>query len=757
MTDIAALGISVDTRDLKSAKNEFVQFSNAAKVAERAASGLSNTSNKFSSAEIKAMGAAMGGVERASAAAAKALAAASLAAQKAGSVGTSGVKALAQASGAARAQVQNLAYQIQDVGTMLAMGQSPFMLLAQQLPQITQNGGALTGVMAAFKQTLMGLISPLGLLTTGFVLLASGAISYFTSSSSAADKADEAWKQHAEIIKSLKSAFGEAAEGLSDYVTRSHTEIAAGARAGLETLKAAAIDARTAFVDAFLPSGSLWGRSAVDQQFLPFKGALEDFRKSARAGAPDFAGLRAEVERLVSTDPSGLRNAGDAIINASSAAADAERKVRAAENAIALIGGTASSQVGGVNELAKALNELAGIAVPALSGTEQALAAYRKAMAAAQGSEDRASARAAYDAALQRISNQDPTVINSDGNLTNVPLPGQRPITLGDAPVRGSGSSSKQKAYESATQSINEQTRALQAQNQAQAALNPLVEDYGYSQARVKVATDLLLAAERDKRAITPQLISDINALAEGYAAQVVAQNQATEATKRAQEAVAFAKQTTAGFLNELRNGLRNGETFWESFGNAALSVLDRITDKLLNDVLDALFKVGGAGSGGGGGGGGFLSSLFSGLFGGGKSFFPTMPGAGLFESGGYTGDGAASKAAGIVHAGEYVFSAAATKRLGVGNLDRMHTGAKKGYQSGGYVTPFSGSTAQATGQAANQNVHVTVGVSVDQNGNLQAYVKDVARGEAVQATATGLKQYQRGRQDRYNGGENVA
>ncbi|MCZ7862869.1 phage tail length tape measure family protein [Agrobacterium salinitolerans] len=755
MTDIAALGISVDTRDIKSAKNEFVQFSNAAKIAERAASGLSNTSSKFSSAEIKAMGAAMGGVERASAAAAKALAAASFAAQKAGSVGTSGVKSLAQASGAARAQVQNLAYQIQDVGTMLAMGQSPFMLLAQQLPQITQNGGALTGIMAAFKQTLMGLISPLGLLTTGFVLLASGAISYFTSSSSAADKADEAWKQHGEIIKSLRAAFGEAAEGLSDYVTRSHVEVAAAARASIETLKAAAVNARTAFVDSFLPSGSLWGRSAIDQQFLPFKGALEDFRKSARAGAPDFAGLRAEVERLVSTDPSGLRNAGDAIINASSAAADAERKVRAAENAIALIGGTASSQVGGVNELAKALNELAGIAVPALSGTEQALAAYRKAMAAAQGSEDRASARAAYDAALQRISNQDPTVINSDGNLTNVPLPGQRPITLGDALARGSSGSSKQKAYESATLSINEQTRALQAQNQAQAALNPLVEDYGYSQARVKVATDLLLAAERDKRAITPQLISDINAVAEGYAAQVVAQNQATEATKRAQEAVAFAKQATAGFLNELRNGLRNGETFWESFGNAALSVLDRITDKLLNEVLDALFKVGGAGSGGGGGG--FLSSLFSGLFGGGKSFFPTMPGAGLFESGGYTGDGAASKAAGIVHAGEYVFSAAATKRLGVGNLDRMHTGAKKGYQSGGYVAPFSGSTAQGTGQAANQNVHVTVGVSVDQNGNLQAYVKDVARGEAAQATATGLKQYQRGRQDRYNGGENVA
>lgn len=708
MTDIATLGIAVDTKDLRSAKNEFAQFANAAKVAERAASGLSGTSSKFSSSEIKAMGAAMGGVERASTAAAKALNATSVAAKNVGAAATSGVKALGQASGAARAQVQNLAYQIQDVGTMLAMGQSPFMLLAQQLPQITQNGGALTGVMAAFKQTLMGLVSPLGLLTTGFVLLASTAVSYFSSSSSLAERADDAWKQHGEIIKSLKAAFGEAAEGLTDYVTRSQTELAAAARAGVEIMKAAAVDARTAFVDSFLPNGGLFGRSAVAQEFMPFKSALEDFKASARDGTPDFMGLRVEVERLVSTNPAGLRSAGDAIINASSAAADAERKVRAAENAIALIGGTASGQVGGVNELARALNELAGIAVPALSQTEQALAAYRKAVAAAQGSEDRASARAAYDAALQRISNEDPTVINSDGNMTSVPVPGQRPITLGDRPSRSSGGA-KQKAYDTATQSINEQTRALQAQNQAQAALNPLVEDYGFSQARVKAATDLLLAAERDKRAITPQLIADINSMADAYANQVVEQNKVAEATKKAQEAAAFAKQTTLGFVNELRNGLQQGEGFWSAFGNAALSVLDRITDKLLNDVLDAIFKVGG--SIGGGGGGGFLSSLFGGLFGGGGAF-PSAPG-GLYADGGYTGNSAASKAAGIVHGGEYVFSKKATDAIGVGNLEAMHRSAK-GYASGGYVAPVSASPSAPASTTAGAPTVIVVELSAD-------------------------------------------
>ncbi|UXT64137.1 hypothetical protein FY133_00525 [Agrobacterium tumefaciens] len=717
MTDIAALGISVDTRDLKSAKNEFVQFSNAAKVAERAASGLSNTSSKFSSAEIKAMEAAMGGVERASTAAGKALAAASLAAQRAGSVGSSGVKALGQASGAARAQVQNLSYQMQDIITMLISGQAPFMLLAQQLPQVTQNGGQLNGVFSAMKQTIAGLISPLGLATTAFVLIGSAAVSYFSEWMSSGVETDKTLKDHADMIERVAEEWGKAVPALQSYVA---------------ALKASKSN------EELLTST----RSVADKQW--------------ELARQQVANLNVELSNTIS------------LMNQAGTESTTVQAFHAAWEDVSVSVSKGEQNLSAVKQVQDTLaSAIAQTGVPALVSFQAAFADLTQTMAGATRQAETYT-QAALQALLvgkngPQLGSLSPLFSESgkfysgeDFTPRDAPMPSSRPlIELEGLPgASKTSSSSKQKAYESATLSINEQTRALQAQNQAQAALNPLVEDFGYSQARVKVATDLLLAAERDKRAITPQLISDINAMAEGYAAQVVAQNQATEATKRAQEAVAFAKQTTAGFLNELRNGLRNGETFWESFGNAALSVLDRITDKLLNDVLDSLFKVGGVGSGGGGG---FLSSLFSGLFGGGKSFFPTMPGAGLFENGGYTGDGAASKAAGIVHAGEYVFSAAATKRLGVGNLDRMHAGAKKGYQSGGYVTPFSGITAQGTGQAANQNVHVTVGVSVDQNGNLQAYVKDVARGEAARATSKGISEYQKQRQNLYDNGRNAA
>jgi hypothetical protein len=89
--------------------------------------------------------------------------------------------------------------------------------------------------------------------------------------------------------------------------------------------------------------------------------------------------------------------------------------------------------------------------------------------------------------------------------------------------------------------------------------------------------------------------------------------------TSRMREALDFAKDVTKGFFSDLRSGLEQGKGFWRSFGDAALNVLDKIVDKLLNDVIDAIFQVNSAG-GGGGGLLGMLGGLF-GLGGGGGGF----------------------------------------------------------------------------------------------------------------------------------------
>jgi hypothetical protein len=56
----------------------------------------------------------------------------------------------------------------------------------------------------------------------------------------------------------------------------------------------------------------------------------------------------------------------------------------------------------------------------------------------------------------------------------------------------------------------------------------------------------------------------------------------------------------------------------------------------------------------------------------------------GSFEQGGYTGNGGSLEPAGIVHRREYVFSAPAVRRIGLDNLDALHSGTDAGHQRAG-------------------------------------------------------------------------
>lgn len=108
---------------------------------------------------------------------------------------------------------------------------------------------------------------------------------------------------------------------------------------------------------------------------------------------------------------------------------------------------------------------------------------------------------------------------------------------------------------------------------------------------------------------------------------------------KKAREAMEFAKELTKGFVSDLRQGLANGEGFWRSFSNAALNALDRVVDKLLNEVLDALFQVNSSGAGGGGSWWQSLLDNIGGLFGaGGEAAVDPWDGLRLAKGGAFAG-----------------------------------------------------------------------------------------------------------------------
>lgn len=124
---------------------------------------------------------------------------------------------------------------------------------------------------------------------------------------------------------------------------------------------------------------------------------------------------------------------------------------------------------------------------------------------------------------------------------------------------------------------------------------------------RLRYEQDLLNQAANDNINLTAAQKQEIAGLAQQMAA--------TEAnTKRLKEAFDFAKDATKGFITDLRTGLMNGEGFFKSFANAATNLLNKVISKIEDELVNALFSIGGASSGGGG--------LFGGILGGiGKLF----------------------------------------------------------------------------------------------------------------------------------------
>ncbi|MGV1756108.1 hypothetical protein ACQZ6F_08660 [Rhizobium sp. A22-96] len=252
--------------------------------------------------------------------------------------------------------------------------------------------------------------------------------------------------------------------------------------------------------------------------------------------------------------------------------------------------------------------------------------------------------------------------------------------------------------------------------------------------------------------------------------------NSASANIIRYNEQLKYARELAGDFASTLVSGLRNGEGLWKSLGKAAISVLTKISDRLLNDVLNSLFKVNSAAAGGGlFGGGGILGGLLGGGGGLDLGILARSPQAaaavasgipGLWADGGYTGPGGKHEPAGIVHAGEVVWSQKDIARAGgVGIVEAMRLG-RRGYADGGVVGEGGPQLVRAQPDAAvpvrrlradNQNdasgsasgVHVTVGVSVDEDGNLKAYVKNVAQSEAQSSTRQGLNDFNQQLPDR--------
>jgi tape measure domain-containing protein len=239
---------------------------------------------------------------------------------------------------------------------------------------------------------------------------------------------------------------------------------------------------------------------------------------------------------------------------------------------------------------------------------------------------------------------------------------------------------------------IQERTAAIQAETAAQAGLNPLLNDFGYAVEFAASKQDLLNAAKSAGKEITPELTAQIDGLAAGYAnASSAAEKLAATQDKVREQAEFF------------------GDAFYDAFSELIpkIETGNKALDKFLNTLIEAVAQAAILGKGpfgapGGGGSGGLLGGLLGAIF--------------PFAKGGIAAHGRPQPlrrfARGGVSRSAAIFGEAGPEAA-VPLPDGRSIPVK-------FQTPAIPKRSTAGQQA----VDVQVGVTVDDDGKLQAYVR---------------------------------
>lgn len=589
MTDIASLGLSIDSSQAAAASSNLDAMAGAAGRAEGAA-------------------------KRVESAAAK----------------------LAQTNKVASVNTANLAAQFQDVIVTLQSGQSPMQVALQQGSQIAMafgNAGA-AGAARGLGAAFLSLVSPVSLLSVGIVALTGYAIQWATSSASQTDRATEALKSHDAVLKAIKDRYPQITVNSNGYVasverlglveTRNAETLQKSADAALNDLKAQA-DRVNTLVSA---SSGLRGKIASPEDVKAFndlQSATQSFLDSVASGKPQTDAFAKAISLIGQSSANAeVQSIARALSDAADAATKAAHNVESTGDAVDALNGKISAGIPDVRAYASALDSLTGKSSDALTARLAAAQKRISDLSAAKNTDDVDRANKAYEASIRQIDTEkkleeaarnraiamknassigeqeDAEVVYKE-RLKQIELEKkiEEAASSAGSIIKNVNSSSRdyeseQQKYDRLVASANARVASLVAEQQA---LGLTAEEA----ARLQYTQDLLNRAQVSGLTLTPKQTDELKALA--------AQMAATDAAnQKMQENWDAAKGAAKGFISDFVSGLRNGEKAWKSFGDAANGVLDKIINKATDSAIDLLFT---NSSSGGGGFGGLLSSLF--------------------------------------------------------------------------------------------------------------------------------------------------
>lgn len=429
--------------------------------------------------------------------------------------------------GAQRAAAQNLSFQLNDIATQLAGGQSPFLIAMQQGSQISQvlgsagAGGAVSALSTAFGSML----NPVSLATFAIIALGGTAVQYFTSLLTEADKSEEALQKQAQLIQQVAKEWGDAVPALKAYAdelerTRRIGDLQQGVDVlNSKTLETTRLDLEKASISVSELISQLRLAGEEEDVILALQSAFDAFSRSAEDGS-----LRIE-------DVQSVQEALSSALNSSGIPALAEFATMFERVAGAAL--QAAEQV-------RALNAQAGGARTALYPSQGVYGGVQR----------------SPDGAIQNPGFSTPEV---------GPVPDSRPVIELSAPRPGGGGRSS----------------AISEAERERKAVADLIEQLEFEQSLIGMTDQerqVANALRRAGAAATDEQRARIEQLVNATYAERDAIKASQEAMKELQ---AVGKDVLQGIVADLRAGKSGADIF--------ANALDRIIDKLANSAIDSI------------------------------------------------------------------------------------------------------------------------------------------------------------------------
>lgn len=585
MADVATLGLQVESASVEKGTQALNQLTGAAARAEAAANGLSGANR---------------GATGAAATAARAYATEGAAAASASKQIEMMNRAANQNRASSRGNLGNIAAQFQDIAVSAQMGMGPLQIALQQGTQLAAVLSSMERPVQGLGAAFLSVLSPVSLLTIGIIALAAAGLQMVD------------WTK---LAQSALIALADVLETIAPY--------AVAAASALALIYAPTI------IGGIISLIALLGRLVVQLGIVAGAFALANpvvaFVAGITAAVAAAIVFRDELKEIFGRDiVADAKNGINAVIGAFIGGYEAIKAVwgRLPAALSDVVYSTANKVIDGIESMVQkavdGLNNLINKFAMWSKSIGQPLKNYNDLILPPVDfgrltNPNPGAAGAALQAAQDAYKSAQGTDyvgkgIQAIGEYASTAAGKVKDLAKGLTEVdekskKRTGGKSEQEKYADIVAGAERQIAALEAERDAIG----LTEQ---AAAALRYETQLLNEAQQRGISLTDAQKSELSSLA-----QVMASIE--EETRQMGIALDFAKEVTGGFFDDFFAGVENGKSVWESFGDAALGVLDRIADKLLNDVLDAVFQVSGAGAGAGGGG------LLSWLFGGGSKVDP--------------------------------------------------------------------------------------------------------------------------------------